>query len=93
MKLTASRLKKLIREELSKMTVEENMLPEEELIYDKMKKALKEKPLTPEELSKKSGVSISDIETMLTDYPDTFEMDGDFIELTSQRHSREQAYD
>ena len=93
MKLTATTLKKLIREELSKMTVEENMLPEDELIYDKMEEALKEMPLTPEELSKKSGVSIRDIETKLTDYPDTFEMNGDYIELTSKRHSREQAYD
>jgi|9_EtaG_2_1085328.scaffolds.fasta_scaffold17350_6 hypothetical protein len=79
MKLTASRLKKLIREELSKMAPGPNMLDSDNEMINKMGKALKmaDMPLSPEELSKASGVPVDDIETIVGDNPQMFRMDHD----------------
>ena len=85
MKLTASRLKKLIREELSKMAPGPNMLDSDNEMINKMGKALKmaDMPLSPEELSKASGVSENDIVTIVGDNPQIFRMDNNMISLES----------
>tara|TARA_R110000796_G_scaffold248748_1_gene375801 strand:- start:537 stop:800 length:264 start_codon:yes stop_codon:yes gene_type:complete len=79
MKLTASRLKRLIREELSSMAPGPNMLPQDNEMINMMGSALEKAgmPLSPEELSAAAGVPVDQIETLVGDHPNIFRMDYD----------------